>query len=43
MTLIDALVIAAVLCLMENNNCRKREKIWRAINNLDNRKMDLEP
>jgi len=43
MTIIDALIIAAVLCLMESRACAKRAKIWDAIDELDNRKLDAEP
>lgn len=43
MDIIDAVFIASVLCLMESHNCWERAKIWRAISELDYRKMDLEP
>ena len=43
MTLLDALMIAAALCFMEARNCAKREKIWDAINEIDQRKLDAEP
>jgi hypothetical protein len=42
MTLFDVLAVAAIFCLMEARNCAKREKIWKAIDDLDNRKLDRE-
>lgn len=43
MTLFDVLAILALACAMEARNCMKREKIWNAIIDLDERKLDAEP
>ena len=43
MTLIDVLAIIALACAMESRNCAKRAKIWDAICEIDDRKLDKEP
>lgn len=42
MTLIDVLIIASVLCFMEARACDKRAKIWDAIAEIKDRKLDKE-
>jgi len=41
MTILDVLIMAAVLCLMEVRNCLKRAKIWDAIAEVESRKQSL--
>lgn len=43
MTLFDILMVAAVLCAMEARNCSKRAKIWDALADIEDRKLDKEP
>ena len=41
MTIIEALIIAAVLCILEARNCSKRAKLWDALAELENRKQSV--
>lgn len=43
MTFFDVLAILALACAMEARNCHKRAKIWEAICEIDERKLDIEP
>ncbi len=43
MNLFDVLAILALVCAMEARASSKRARIWDAIAELDDRKMDLEP
>ena len=42
MTIPEALIIAAALCLIEARNCSKRAKIWDAIAELESRKQSID-
>jgi hypothetical protein len=41
MSIFEAFIIAAVLCIMEARNCSKRAKLWDAIAELEARKQSL--
>jgi hypothetical protein len=41
MDLFSALVLAAVLCLIESRNCRKRSRMWDAIADIEERIEEL--
>ncbi len=41
MSLIDALIVGIVLCLMEARNCSKRAQIWDAIAEVEARKQSI--
>jgi hypothetical protein len=43
MTLFDVLAILALAAAMEARNCMKQAKIWDAIVELYDRKLDVEP
>ena len=43
MTLVDVLAVLALAFAMEARNCMKRAKIWDALAELDERKLEKKP